>query len=68
MEDQKVVYIQLKTSDIPKYRAEILKEQDFNCAICKSNIKDEKGVSLDHQHKTKKEKPKKRHKQVQPEK
>lgn len=50
-----IQFTQLKTSDIPAYRAKILKEQNFQCAICKLNIKDASGVSLDHQHKTKKE-------------
>lgn len=55
LSETKVEYIQLKMSDISKYRNEIMKEQDYKCAICVCEIKDKKGVSLDHQHKTKKE-------------
>lgn len=50
------VLIQLKSSDISQYRDMIMKKQDYRCAICECDIKDKKGVSLDHQHKTKKEK------------
>ena len=46
-------YIELKKSDIPKIRDEILKEQNGKCVICKKEITKETGVSLDHQHGTK---------------
>ena len=51
-----IEYLQLKTCDISIYRTKIAKEQDHKCAICNCDIKDKQGVSLDHQHKTKKEK------------
>ena len=54
--DSPIEYIQLKSKDIPKYRDMIIKEQNGLCAICKEELKkDGSGVSLDHQHKTKRE-------------
>lgn len=55
-DDRVTVFVQLKASDVPKYRKKILKEQEGLCAICKTCLKNCKGVSLDHQHKTKAEK------------
>jgi hypothetical protein len=48
-------YTQLKAKDVKKYRNIIAKEQKGLCAICKTCLENCKGVSLDHQHKTKKE-------------
>lgn len=52
-----VDYIQLKQSDIAKYRDKIAEEQNGCCAICKEHFEEmsKSGVSLDHQHKTKSE-------------
>jgi hypothetical protein len=45
----------LKTSEISLLREEILLEQDGKCAICKCEMTETSGASLDHQHKTQKE-------------
>ena len=46
--------IQLRTKDIPIYREKLTKEQNGLCAICQEALTGS-GISLDHQHKTKKE-------------
>lgn len=46
--------VQLKTSDIPEYRAQVLEEQGGVCAICK--LECPKYV-LDHRHKRRKSDP-----------
>jgi hypothetical protein len=46
---------QLKSSDIPEIRSEILEEQGGSCALCNVKITDSTGYSLDHQHKLKSE-------------
>ena len=45
--------IQLMTKDIQKIRDEILEKQDGLCELCKDEISEKTGVSLDHQHRTK---------------
>ena len=45
--------LQLENKDIPKYRLQILKEQNNLCALCGVEITEKTGVSLDHQHRTK---------------
>lgn len=45
-------YVQLKSSDIPALREQILFEhQEGKCAICNETITEKTGISLDHQHK-----------------
>ena len=51
----KRVLIQLKTKDVSEYRDKICKEQDGKCAICREELKENSGASLDHQHMTQKE-------------
>ena len=46
---------QLKTKEIKHVREEILQQQNGICAICGNTIKEKTGISLDHQHKRKKE-------------
>jgi hypothetical protein len=48
----KITPRQLKASQLPELRAEILREQDGCCSICLKKIQEESG-SLDHQHKLK---------------
>ena len=43
-------YEQLTQSKIKDLREEILKKQNFKCAICGKEISNLDGVSLDHQH------------------
>ncbi len=54
-EEDKKVFIQLKMKDISEYRDKISKEQLGLCAICKDELKENSGASLDHQHMTLKE-------------
>lgn len=42
---------QLKSSEVKELREEILKEQNYRCAICGKEVQNSDGVSLDHQHK-----------------
>ena len=44
-------YEQLTQSKIKDLREEILKKQNFKCAICGKEISETDGISLDHQHK-----------------
>jgi len=44
---------QLKQKDIAPLRNDILKEQNGQCKLCKIEITEATGVSLDHQHKLK---------------
>ncbi|WXB47865.1 endonuclease VII [Vibrio phage VB_VaC_TDDLMA] len=46
---------QLKSSEIKQVREDILKEQGGNCAICREEIDESSGASLDHQHMLKRE-------------
>lgn len=46
---------QLKSNEIQTIRDNILKEQNGCCALCGCEINEVSGVSLDHQHMTKKE-------------
>ena len=46
---------QMKSSEIPVLREEILKEQNGKCALCEEDITDDSGSSLDHQHMLKRE-------------
>lgn len=46
--------IQLKHSDVAKYRAQLLKEQGNTCAICKLECRK---FVLDHQHKRRRSDP-----------
>ena len=46
------MYEQLTQSKIKDLREEILKKQNFKCAICGKDISNLDGVSLDHQHRT----------------
>ena len=43
-------YEQLTQSKIKDLREEILKKQNFKCAICGKDIRNDPGISLDHQH------------------
>ena len=43
--------VQLKYSDISIIRKKLLENQQFKCAICGKNIKDDSSITLDHQHK-----------------
>ena len=43
-------YEQLTQSKIKDLREEILKKQNFKCAICGKEISETDGISLDHQH------------------
>ena len=45
---------ELKNSDIPEIRSEILKDQGYKCAICGKEISENDRITLDHQHKNKK--------------
>jgi len=44
---------QLKASEVPALRTEILKDQNGCCAVCNNKITQDTGYSLDHQHKLK---------------
>jgi len=46
-------FTQLKTTDIPKVREEILEEQSGKCGLCGDVITSVDGISLDYQHKRK---------------
>lgn len=41
----------LKSSEVKMVREDILKHQDFKCAICGKDLRGVDGISLDHQHK-----------------
>ena len=41
----------LKTNEIKTIRDDVLKQQDFKCAICGKDLRGVDGISLDHQHK-----------------
>ena len=50
-----MVLIQLKNKDLKWVRAKLLEEQDYICAICGCNLKDDiknnpKNLHVDHQH------------------
>lgn len=47
----------LKTSEIPKIRKQILEEQNFTCPLCGKHIEESDRITLDHQHKNKKSDP-----------
>ena len=47
--------IQLRSKDISNVRDRLLEYQEGRCMLCSVKITDKTGVSLDHQHKTKKE-------------
>lgn len=44
----------LKSSDVPNIRREILKEQGYKCPLCGKTITESDRITLDHQHKNKK--------------
>ena len=46
--------LNLKSSDIPKIRSEILKEQNYTCPLCGKHITEQDRITLDHQHKQRK--------------
>jgi hypothetical protein len=41
---------QLKASDVPTIRDELLKDQNNKCCLCGGEITEKSGVALDHQH------------------
>lgn len=43
----------LKNSEIPKIRKQILEEQNFTCPLCGKHIEETDRITLDHQHKNK---------------
>lgn len=49
-------FIQLKHSDVPKIREELLEGQEWKCRICGKDLRSEVQV-LDHQHKNNKQQP-----------
>ena len=47
----------LKNSEIPKLRKQILEEQNFTCPLCGKHIEESDRITLDHQHKIRKTDP-----------
>ena len=47
----------LKNSEIPKIRKQILEEQNFTCPLCGKHIEETDRITLDHQHKIRKSDP-----------
>ena len=47
----------LKNSEIPKIRKQILEKQNFTCPLCGKHIEETDRITLDRQHKNKKSDP-----------